>query len=521
VDLIRRLGPPDLLKDRQQRYHTRPLTTDTIADMGSINDVYQTLLSQVNDDPQLPRTNPTEAFWQMPVHESLSAIQSPQLPERTDFAIIGSGVTGCSVAKNLFDNPALPKDSHITVFEARNLCSGATGRNGGALTSFAGYAFTKLVKQFGEDQAIKIGRFAYRTLETMHELGSSSPELLDASEVRRLRDIVGFVDPDAFEAGKVSFQRYDEAIPDCRLNCEILDAEEARLRYNVKNIAGAILFDNGAFWPYRLITRLWAQLAASHPSQLSLETNTPATSISTDPNDPTHPYILSTPRGAIRARHIIHATNGYTGHLLPALRGKLHPLRGTMSVQKSTPAFGQHGTSRTWSISAPSHLDPQTGFFDAGLYYSNQNPKTHDIFIGGEVVAQDAIFVADDSVVRPEAEANIRSVLPRYFEKGWAEGEAPEVRKVWSGIMGFTSDGLPLVGRLGEAMTGRKGGSEWVAAGFNGYGMPQCWGAGEAVAKMLLGQEEDVSSWLPECYLVTEERLGRMSGEESLKHLMG
>jgi glycine/D-amino acid oxidase-like deaminating enzyme len=494
--------------------------------MGSIHDTHQILLAQVNDDPQLPRANPTEAFWQIPAHETLAAVRSPQLPQQADFVIIGSGVTGCSIAKNLLDNSSLPQDATVTVLEARNLCSGATGRNGGALTSFAGYSFRKLVKQHGEAEAIKIGRFAYRTLEQMHALGNSSPEFLDASEVRRIRDIVGYTDRDEFEEGKISFQSYDDAIPDAKLNCEILSADEALKQYNLKNIVGAITFDNGAFWPYRLVTRIWAQLLSDHPTQLSIETNTPATSITYSPTaSPTHPYTITTPRGPIHATHLVHATNGYTGHLLPALRGKIHPLRGTMSVQKSTAAFGQHGTTRAWSITGPPRIDPATGYFDAGLYYSNQNPKTHDIFIGGEVVRPDAIFVADDTEVRPEAEENIRGVLPRYFEEGWGKGtgegnERPEVRKVWSGIMGFTSDGRPLVGKLDGATTGRDGKSEWVAAGFNGYGMPQCWGVGEAVAKMLLGQEEEVREWLPECYLVSQERLGRMSGDESLRYWM-
>ncbi|ETN38792.1 uncharacterized protein HMPREF1541_06830 [Cyphellophora europaea CBS 101466] len=478
------------------------------------------LLQQVNADPLLPRKTPTEAFWQLPAHETLSAVQSPELPQQVEYAIIGSGVTGCSIAQNLLEHASCPKDSRVSVFEARTLCSGATGRNGGALTSFVPYAFTKLTKQFGEEQAVKIGRFAYRTLDKMHELGKSSPEFLDASEVRRVRDIVGFVDQKSFEEAKISFKKYDEMVPECTLNSEILDAEEARERYNVKNVSGAVLFDCGAFWPYRLITRIWAQLLMSHPNQLTIETTTPVTSITHDGSTSAYPYTLSTPRGSVKAAHVIHATNGYTGHLLPSLRGKLHPLRGTMSTQVATPAFGSHGTARAWSISSAGQLSDD-GVFETGLYYSNQNPKTTDIFIGGEKVRMDEMFVADDTVVRDEARENIETVLPRYFENGWAEGQRPEVRKVWSGIMGFTSDGLPLVGRLAREVSGRDGQGEWVAAGFNGYGMPQCWSAGEAVAKMMLGDEDEVRTWLPECYLITEERLARMSGEASLKHLMG
>lgn len=71
--------------------------------------------------------------------------------------------------------------------------------------------------------------------------------------------------------------------------------------------------------------------------------------------------------------------------------------------------------------------------------------------------------------------------------------------------MGFTQDGVPYVGQLAAKTTGRPGNGQWIACGFNGYGMPYCWMAGEALANMILGQ--DVSDWLPEAFLVSEGRL--------------
>lgn len=115
-------------------------------------------------------------------------------------------------------------------------------------------------------------------------------------------------------------------------------------------------------------------------------------------------------------------------------------------------------------------------------------------------------FISDDSVVGAPCEENIRTKLPRCFTKGWEETSEHEVRKVWSGIMGFTGDRLPLIGKLPASATKRRGdGGEWIAAGFNGYGMPLCWSSGEAVAKMILGQ--DVDDFLPKSFVVTEERL--------------
>jgi len=276
----------------------------------------------------------------------------------------------------------------------------------------------------------------------------------------------------------------------------------------VRAAGGALAFPNGAFWPYRLITSLWAQMYTHHQSRLSLETNTPVTKIAYDDvADAKYPYTLHTPRGPVRAGKVIHATNGYTGHLLPALRGKIYPLRGTMSTQKATPEFGRHGHEWSWAIVNRGHFHRETNVLEAGLYYGNQNAKTSDIFFGGEKAKINELLISDDSEVGATCAENIATALPRFFTKGWPDGTKPEVLKVWSGIMGFTADRLPLVGPLPPCVTGRgdKDRGEWIAAGFNGYGMPLCWSSGEAVAKMLLGI--DVDDFLPEVFLASQERL--------------
>lgn len=291
--------------------------------------------------------------------------------------------------------------------------------------------------------------------------------------------------------------------------------------------AGAVVCPNGAFWPYRLITHTWERLYSLYRSRFSIETRTPVTEILYDiSTDRAHPYVLHTPRGIVRASKVIHATNGYTGHLLPQLRGKIYALRGTMSTQRSTPAFGHHGRELSWSMINRGHFDSTTGVVEAGLYYSNQNPHTNDIFIGGEKAKINELFISDDSEVGAPCVENISGVLPRFFTKGWDEGQQPEVIKVWSGIMGFTADHLPLIGQLPNSITDRgqagDGSGEFIAAGFNGYGMPLCWSSGEAVAKMIL--DIDVSDFLPEVFLVDEERLQdpqRMSTKSALELTLG
>lgn len=102
------------------------------------------LLGQIDQDPGIPRETPTTAAWQEPSHR-LAEVQSKHLPERVDFAIIGSGITGCSVAKTLLEHD-LSGNKSVTVFEARRLTIGATSRNGGFLMAHAATFFASFAR---------------------------------------------------------------------------------------------------------------------------------------------------------------------------------------------------------------------------------------------------------------------------------------------------------------------------------------------------------------------------------------
>ncbi|KAM3420855.1 hypothetical protein BST61_g4094 [Cercospora zeina] len=466
------------------------------------------LVQDAHQDPQLPHPNPSESFWQLPPSQ-LSSHQSPTLPTKTTYAIIGSGITGCSIASNLLSTLSSDSPSHLTILEARTLCSGATGRNGGHLVSPLPESFSTFEKYAGKEATTKIARFANRTLESMHRLSEEGDEeLRRVAEVRRLRCVCAYYDEGVFEETKKSMRRYEECLPEERGDAEIFGREEAREKWNFKDAVGVIVNRAGAFWPYRLITGLFERMLEKYPDRFALETNTPVTAVEYDVSaDKEYPYSIQTSRGVIRATKVIYSCNGYTGHLLSKMRGKIWPLRGTMSVQAAGPDFPNEGEIKSWSTFDQPRYDPQTGHFSFGLYYITQNAATGDIFIGGEKGEPKDILASDDSIMSSTSKEALVQVLPKIFHKGWPEGQAPEVRKVWSGIMGFTPDAMPWVGEIPESITGRPAGGEYIAAGFNGYGMPLCWGCGEAVAKMLLGKKDEVMEWLPENFLITNARL--------------
>lgn len=85
----------------------------------------------------LPRDNPTLPFWQDPPDAIADLRSTAALPESADVVIIGSGITGAAVAWNLLLEaasatapPGAKKPPSVVMLEARQACSGATGRNG-------------------------------------------------------------------------------------------------------------------------------------------------------------------------------------------------------------------------------------------------------------------------------------------------------------------------------------------------------------------------------------------------------
>jgi hypothetical protein len=75
----------------------------------------------------LPHPNPTTSYWQDPPDAIANHRTTPDLPSSADTVIIGSGITGAAVAWNLLQSQ---NPGSILMLEARQACSGATGRNG-------------------------------------------------------------------------------------------------------------------------------------------------------------------------------------------------------------------------------------------------------------------------------------------------------------------------------------------------------------------------------------------------------
>jgi hypothetical protein len=86
--------------------------------------------AKVGSQQILPVANATVPYWRTQLHPLDEHRSTEELPLECDIAIIGAGFSGVATAYHLWklaDNTARPS---IVLLEARQLCSGATGRNG-------------------------------------------------------------------------------------------------------------------------------------------------------------------------------------------------------------------------------------------------------------------------------------------------------------------------------------------------------------------------------------------------------
>src|SRR6185437_68374 len=152
-----------------------------------------------------------------------------------------------------------------------------------------------------------------------------------------------------------------------------------------------------------------------------------------------------------RAGVVILATNAYTPHLLPQIA--ITPRRAQMLASEPERA-------RLCDFPTYSHF---------GYRYWRQMPSG-EVLVGGWRDTSFETEVGYDERPTPK----IQSHLEHHLRELGADGE---VTHRWAGTMGFTENGLPIIGPV-EGMK-----NVYVCAGFNGHGM----GFAFMSAKQLVG----------------------------------
>ncbi|KAM7206406.1 FAD dependent oxidoreductase domain containing protein [Naviculisporaceae sp. PSN 640] len=482
------------------------------------------ILERGRAPPPLPVPNPTTAYWQeQPPFPELIDIRSENLPDTADVVIIGSGITGVAIARSiLHEDRRQGRSRRVVVCEARTVCSGATGRNGGHIKASPYEVFGRFRKTLGPERAAALARFQLRHLETFVDLCKA--EGIDVAECREVETVDFFLDDESYKSAVEEVNEVNIWVPEFKISR--WTAEEAQEKFHANSqVKGAIAYKAGALWPYRLITAVWNTLLDEFPDSVFIETSTAVNEIQTDGSSD-YPYILTTSRGQIRTKHVVHATNGYTSRLVPGLQGKATGLLVHMTSQSPGENFPDLNGQRSWSI-----------IYSNGFDYITQRPTVDGmpgkVMLGGGFFLSpkhgtEMIGAYDDSKTDALTNAHNLGIMATVFEPNWGVPIDKEPSMVWSGVMGASADLRPLVGKLDPELTGRKvktkkiDHGEWISAYFTGDGMVWAWLSGTALGIMISGSENEdlpdspgrpagkLADWFPSDLLPTVKRVKAM-----------
>lgn len=479
-----------------------------------------------NKPAGLPCVNSSASFWHSEPNAFLLGHRTTKdLPQQADIVIVGSGITGASIARYLTaDSRASTKS--IVLLEAREVCWGATGRNGGHCQPLL------------FDRTPDVAAFEVKNVHAV----KSYIQQHDIEEHTEWRSVTGcrsFHDTDAYELAKKDIEHLKEAQPDLAAQVQLVEAgnETEMRKHRVKTSAAGVTLTQGAgqLWPYKYVTFIIEKLVRD--GKINVQTHTPVTKITSN-KDSKYKQTLETPRGKISARHVILATNGYTSHLLHNFTDLIVPVRCEMSALH--PPAGSERLPNSYGMVGfeGANTEHDDYLIQRPFYDSPNGDGTrrggHLMFGGGRSLAMyNCVGETDDDVVDPGEADYLRGALLKMLDLG---GETEGLKELkashqWTGIKGYSRDNMPWVGKVpsavGSGITFEDG--LWLCGGYTGHGMPNATLCGKAVVEMVLAEEkgnaasyEDICKKLvtdkdlPETYLITAERLKAAPGLPSV-----
>lgn len=432
-------------------------------------------------NPGLPQPNPTKPYWHINPHKHANH-NSPWPQQSVDIAIIGTGITGMAMARTLC---AKRPDLKVVVLEARSLCSGATGRNGGHIKTMLFSMWNERRHQFGIEEAIKISEFEQSHLEAT--VAATREDGVDC-------DLVLTTGVEAYY-DKAVFEKDLAALEDIRVHAPHLAAlhtvhtDRDVLQHQMKlskRCVGAITLPAGSIWPYKWISKVWETLIEGN--KINMQTNTPVESI--EDRDGNDFAVLNTKRGNLKARKVVHATNAWMGHLLPEMQPFASPVRVNV-IHWAADKNGQSvlGTVPEYSV------------------WYRYGRKDYDYLIqrkdGGIITGRACTgrtTTGDDSVTDLGPHAHLRG-FPFEAIVNPRPDAAASIDYAWSGIVSFTQDALPFIGRV--PFPGRS--HQFVCGAYHATGMIKAFRSAQTAASLLL--DEALPRDFPNSLLLTEERI--------------
>ena len=377
------------------------------------------------------------------------AVAGPGGQDSADVVIVGGGYTGLSAAQRFVERGLRP-----LIVEANGIGWGASGRNGGVVSPKFRLAIPDMARRHGQDVARRMAGLGHEAVDAVKE--AVRRDGIDDADLTMTGNLRCAHTRSAFDALKAEARTMREDFGD--ETSRILDRDEVADETGSADFVGGVLVSHaGLIHPLNYALGLAEGLRGRG---VGIWEGAPATSVRQDGAG----VVVETPLGAIRARHALLATNGYSD-LAPgtaAIRRAVIPFRSAMVA------------------TGPLSEELRARLLRHGRSYSETRrmmrwfrPYRDRLIFGGR-----GAFGKTDSQAAFDA---LERAMLRVF---------PDLRGVpithrWSGLVAMTLDAVPQLGRLDDRIS--------FALGYNGAGIAMASLMGRYAADVTLGDRPDLA----------------------------
>jgi glycine/D-amino acid oxidase-like deaminating enzyme len=386
--------------------------------------------------------------------ESLGQDHSQTYPSLTDhitadLCIIGGGIAGLFTAYWLADLGV-----NVVLLDKGILGHGATGRNTGFILTGTAEHFSRLSGLIGEEKTTRLWNITARNHDLLAEVIAA--EHIDCEYERCGSLILSMSESEAQEL-KTTYEMLSER----GFDCTWLSTEDLKVLLGEPMGNGAVRMNrDGALHPIKFIRSL-STLLKKRTVSIYEETNVSMIQSHPHSND----IRVHTSEGYVDCALALLTTNAHIRDLLPDYKDVVFPVRGQ--------AFATEPLQK--------RMFREVIYANFGYEYWRQLPDGR-LIIGGfrEQAKEQELTDSEDLNV------DLFHGLHDYFADLFPPLKECKVTHAWAGTMGFSQDGLPLLG------SSRSLPHLYIMGGFTGHGLGFAALLSQMAAQLMVnGEAED------------------------------
>jgi len=385
----------------------------------------------------------SQVYWteEYPLGETYNV--STKLPDKVDFVIIGSGYTGLTAARVL-----AKADRSVAVFDEKKIGWGASSRNGGMATPGLKQDIFKIYKKYGIEYAKEFWKASVDAIDLLENIIEEEKINCDWSRNGHI----------ALACKQSHYDKLPEYAnwiqKELGHKKTLVSKEEIHSEIGTNYYYGGLSDEvSGGLQPAKYVDGL---ARACNDYGVQLFENNRVHSI----KKLGEVYEVVTDKGAVKAKKVIIATNGYTDMLVPELKPKVFPVGSYIIVSDVLPEKLQKKLSPKGRM-----------FYDSKWFinYFRLTPDGRMLWGGRNDLSTDLDLVESASILSRQ----VRTVFP--------DLEKTTFTHTWTGKLGITFDLMPHIGEVNGIH---------YTFGYGGHGLSIATYLGTEIGLLLSGQKK-------------------------------